>query len=168
MATVGYHPIYIVMQNKIKHEMILAKENISASDVIKISFLKNADGKIADNNFKSIGDDEFIFKHYYFDVLKKINTKNEVTYYCLCDEKETNLVLEDIQQTQTHSVFQPNQKSNSKKTEKENHTFNLFFFRKNICLIPLSNHAIRFLYKNDKIQSYKTFTVSPPPKVEVI
>ena len=168
IASVGYHPIFIVLQNKIKHEMILAKGNINADDVIKISFHKDAFGKIEDKYFEAIGEDEFIFNHHYFDVIKKINTKNEITYYCLCDEKETNLTLADIQQTQSHSIIEPNQKSSTKKAIKENHTFNLFCLNENISLTQLTNNAITIVYKIDKIQSCNTFQVSPPPKVEVI
>ncbi|MFM2225089.1 MAG: hypothetical protein RJA07_1291 [Bacteroidota bacterium] len=167
IATVGYHPIFSVLQNKIKHEMIVLKKNVTADEVIKISFSKNESGKIADKNFELLNDDEFIFNHHYFDIVKKIISKNEITYYCLCDEKETNLVIADMQQTQSHSIVEPNQKSSSKKIEKENDTINLFFTENNFEFKTSLNSSITFFFNNKNIALQKYYLASPPPKVEI-
>jgi hypothetical protein len=111
VAIVGYYPAFRLLQSKIKHEFAEFKREANSKDIIAISFT-TCNGKIVDDNYKSLSTNEFIFNQHYFDVVKKVIEKNRIIFYCFTDNDETNLV--NANNNHTFSLSNAGQ-TNSKK-----------------------------------------------------
>ncbi len=162
MATIGYHPMFALWQNKIKHEMSELILKSDSKNLQQFSFQIH-EGKIV-GDIKFENDNEVVIDGKWFDISSKKIENGKIILSVLSDENETEIVNADKVQTLANTNISTNH-NHSKKNISTQNSISEFVVESGLFLFP--NNLSNSIFSDCKLQisDYKMGLNSPPPKV---
>jgi len=155
----GYYIVFRVRQMELKSEVQqYLKSHIDDRNVTRLQFPLQS-GKICDERFKWEDEDEFEFEGSMYDLLNSRSDANSITFYCLRDDKENELL-------KSFSDMQEQQDSNKGKSG------SFFQFLASLYIIPQQTEVVPIHITNlVYYRNYNSFLlhrsseiITPPPQ----
>ncbi len=161
MATVGYHPMFALWQNEIKHEM---SELILKNDSKKLQqfSFQISNGKIV-GDVKFENENEVVINGKWFDISSKKIENEKIILSVLCDESETEIMNADKSQTLANSTISNNH-NHSKKNISTQNSISEFVIEHSIDFYKIEFSNLQFSTCNLQISICNSTLHSPPPK----
>ena len=161
MATVGYHPMFALWQNEIKHEM---SELILKNDSKKLQqfSFQISNGKIV-GDVKFENENEVVINGKWFDISSKKIENEKIILSVLCDESETEIMNADKSQTLANSTISNNH-NHSKKNISTQNSISEFVVETGFYFSSFKNTVAEYSIFNTQYSISKSSFDSPPPK----
>ena len=161
MATIGYHPMFALWQNKIKHEMSELILKTDSKNLQQFSF-QIIKGKIG-GDVKFENENEVVINGKWFDISSKKIENGKMILSVLSDEKETEIVNADKAQTLTNSTISTNQ-NHSKKNISTQNSISEFVVESGLHFSPLNKCNTEYSILDNQYSIFNSLLNSPPPK----
>jgi hypothetical protein len=115
------------------------------------------------NKIKFYGDnEEMMYNDHMYDIAKTSETETTITYYCINDSKETNLIASLDDHINTHVAANKPLKDNGSKKITE-HVVKIYFATKNTFTFDLTTKQTDFAEQNMMYVSAQKQNCTPPP-----
>ena len=158
--TAGYYVTFlveqIVIKNEIRSQINSGYMDDASTTIITIGKAEKSKIVFYDEN------EEMRYNDRMYDIVKTIETKNTITYYCINDFKETSLIAGLNDHINTHVASNIPVKNNGSKKITEN-VIKVYFSSVNSFTFSLIPTNVRFSGKNIIYVSAQKQNDTPPP-----